>query len=221
MKTTSVIGIIAIISISIFLFWYYGGMNNNDVDNLKNELRSGNFKAYSSIADIPKETYTKPEFYTSYEMFKNRTDKNQFGTYGYGAYPGEVSYNVTGLKAGQYIDAYTFVHSSYDVGNYQGLRLSLKSPNDGLFNTSVEPSEILLEPLSLDAPETTPNWTYRIKMRISTKKDIPDGKYVFKLNVGSPSPEKEREYHNLTDKYIRAGMIQPGKFFDLVLYTYK
>lgn len=212
------IGIIAIISISIFLL-YYGGMSNNqqNIEKLKNELESGNYKAYTTISDISTEIYKNPEFYPSYEMYKNKNIKTQSGTYGYGAYPGEVSYNVTGLKADQYIDAYTFVHSSFDVGNYQGMNLSLISPDKRLFETSIEPSEILLSPLSIESPETTPNWTYRIKMTITTKMDIPDGQYIFRLNAGPPSPEKENEYYNMTDKYVGAGMIQASKFFDLIL----
>lgn len=220
MKRSEMIGIIAIISIFIFLILYYGGIknnNDNDFKNLKNEIESGNYKAYSTIPDIPKEIYIKPEFYPSYDIFINKKDKSQSGTYGYGAYPAEVAYNATKLNAGQYFDAYTFVHSSFDVGNFQGINLSLISPDNRLFDTSLEPSEILLSPVSVGSPETSPNWTYMIKMRITTKEDIPDGRYVFRLKAGSSSPEKENEYYNLTDKYVGAGMIQPSKFFDIVL----
>jgi len=223
MKTRSMIGIIVIISISIFLLYYYGGFSNNnsnDLENLKTGLQSGNYNVYTTIADIPEESYKKPDFYPSYESFKDKKDRSQTGTYGYGAYPAEVSYNVTGLKAGQYIDVYTFVHSSYDVGNYQGMRLSLSSPGGGLFEAETEPSDILLSPLSIDSPQTS-NWTYRIKMTIIAKKDIPEGKYVFKLKADPPSIETQMEYMNMTSNYTNVGMIQPGKFFDFVLNAYK
>ncbi len=213
------VGIIAIISISIFLFSYILTHSNDDLEKLKKEFQSGNYETYTKIADIPEKYYTKPDFYPSYDAYKNRKGISQSGSYGYGAYPSEVSYNVTGFKAGQYLDAYTFVHSSFDVGNYQGIRLSLKSPDDGLFETITEPSDILLSPLSLKSPETTPNWTYRIKMRITAKKDVPEGRYVFKLNAGPPSPEKQTEYSKMVNNYTSGGFIQPGKFFDFVLYA--
>ncbi|VVB84856.1 Uncharacterised protein [uncultured archaeon] len=221
MRKGMMVGIIVIISISIFLFAYIITHSNDNFEKQKEDFQSGNYKTYANIADIPEEYYTRPDFYPSYDTYKNKTDKSQPGAYGYGAYPSEVSYNVTGFKAGQYLDVYTFVHSSYDVGNYQGIRLSLKSPANELFETYTEPSDILLSPLSLKSPETTPNWTYRIKMRIIAKKDVPEGRYVFKLSAGQPSAEKQTEYYNMVSNYTSGGLIQPGKFFDFVLYAYK
>lgn len=223
------IGAIIIASIYIFLYLSYndfGIKKDNYIDKpgnfeaLKRDLQSGNSVAYTNIANISPEYYRRPEFYPMYETYLKNKDKKQTGTYGYGAYPGEVSYNVTGFKAGQYMDVYTFVLSSYDVGNYQGLNLSLKSPEDQLFETYTDPSDILLSPISSESPETT-NWTYRVKMRVIAKKDVPEGRYVFKLNAGQPSPEKQTEYSKMVKNYTNVGMVQPGKFFDFVLYAYK
>ncbi len=197
-----------------------GDKGLGDFDKVKREFQSGSYLTYKNITDIPEEYYRRPDFYPSYGKFKNKVN-NQPGAYGYGAYPSEVSYNVSGLKAGQYLDVYTFVHSSYDAGNNQGLRLSLESFDTDLFETYTEPSDILLSHLSLDSPKTTPNWTYRIKMRITAKKNIPEGRYMFKLKAYPPSLEKEKEYQNITEKYTSIGFIQPGKFFDFVLYAYK
>lgn len=210
------IGIIFIISISIFLILFVLFDINDNYFKKPEDLQS-----YTDFADIPQKIYIKPEFYPSYEIYKQSKDKNNAGSYGYGAYPGEISYNVTGFKAGQYLDVYTFVHSAYNVNNYQGLNLSLTSPDNKLFDTYTNPSDILLSPVSLESPETTPNWTFKIKMRIITKKDVPEGRYVFKLNAGQPAPEKELEYSNMVSNYTSGGMIQPGKFFDFVLYAYK
>lgn len=221
MRKSLAIGIIVIISISIFLLSYIITHTNDNFENLKNEFQSGNYETYTKIADIPEEYYRRPDFYPSYDEYKNKKNKNQSGSYGYGAYPSEVSYNVTGFKVGKYLDVYTFVHSSYDVGNYQGMKLSLRSPDNELFETYTEPSEVLLSPLSLESPENSPNWTYRIKMRIISKKDIPEGRYVFKLSAGQPSPEKQIEYSKMHSNYVSVGMIQPGKFFDFVLYARK
>ncbi len=221
MRKDIMVGIIVIISTSIFLLSYMLTHSNDDFEKIKKDFQSGNYETYTKIADIPEKYYTRPDFYPSYDAYKDRKDISQSGAYGYGAYPSEVSYNVTGFKAGQYLDIYTFVHSSYDVGNYQGIRLSLESSANELFETYTEPSDILLSPLSLKSPETTPNWTYRIKMRITTKKDIPEGQYVFKLNAGSPSPEKQTVYSKMVKNYTSEGFIQPGKFFDFVLYAKK
>ena len=223
------IGVIIITSIYIFVYLLTGsyGINKdnkteklNDFEALKKDFQSGNHATYTNISSIPEEYYRKPEFYPTYEAYLKNKDKKQTGTYGYGAYPGEISYNVTGFKAGQHIDVYTFVLSSYDVGNYQGLNLSLKSSDDQLFETYTDPSDILLSPIPSESPETA-NWTYRIKMRIIAKKDIQEGRYVFRLNAGQPSPEKQAEYSKMVKNYVTVGMVQPGKFFDFVLYAYK
>ncbi len=217
--------IVIAIVIAIILFFTVGlnsdnnakNPGNRDFETIKKDIQSN----YLDIPKIPKEYYIRLEFYPNYDAYKNKINKNQTASYGYGAYPGEVSYNAKGFKADQYLDVYTFVHSSPDVGNYQGLGLSLKSPDNELFETFTDPSDILLSPVSLESPETTPNWTYRIKMRIVAKKDIPEGRYVFKLSAGQPSPEKQIEFTNTVNKYISGGgMIQPGKFFDFVLYAY-
>lgn len=217
--------IVIAIAITIVLFFTVGLNSDNNVKNpgnpdletIKKDIQSN----YLDISKISKEYYIRPEFYPNYDVYKNKTNRNQTASYGYGAYPGEVSYNAKGFKAEQYLDVYTFVHSSLDVGNFQGLGLSLKSPDDELFETFTDPSDILLSPVSLESPETTPNWTYRIKMRIVAKKDIPKGRYVFKLSAGQPSPEKQMEFSNMVNKYASGGnMVQPEKFFDFVLYAY-
>ena len=228
MKKYLVIGII-MISIAFFLILngIDGSMKTNTSGISSSELNfvskgiNYNNITYTNISDIPEEYYKRPEFYPSYKTYIDQTDKKQTASYGYGAYPGEISYNVKALKASQYVDVYTFVHSSYSVGNYQGLKLSLKSPDEELFETITEPSDILLSPLFLESQNISNNWTYRIKMKIVARKDIPDGRYVFKLSAGQPSSEKQREYMNMATNYTSVGMIQPGKFFDFVIYAYR
>lgn len=187
--------------------------DNKSLDDVKKEFESN----YSILRNIPKKFYMTPEFYPNF-------DRNHIirGILGYGAHPGEVSYNATSFKAGQYLDIYTLVLSSYGVYSHQGLGLALQSPDNDLFTTTVEPSDILLYPLNLTDPMST-NWVYKIKITITAKKDIPDGRYVFKLIAKMPSPEKSKEFvskMNSTDRYVDGAMIQTENFFDFILYAY-
>ena len=222
---------IGIILISISLFFILAtndnsikvntsGLSPSELSKISKGINFNNI-TYTNISDIPEEYYNNPEFYPSYKNYKNFTEIKQADAYGYGAYPGEISYNVKGLKAGQSVDVFTFVLTSNRVANYQGLKLSFISPDEGLFETNTEPSDILLSPFINESGEISQNWTYRIRMRIMAKKDIPEGRYVFKLVAGQPSAQMQNEYQNLTDKYTNIGMIQPGKFFDFVMYAYK
>lgn len=213
MKKSLMIGII-IISISIFLLSY-----GDNFEKTKKEFQSGDPELYYNLSKIPKDYYLNPEFYKSYDRYKSV--KEQTGTYGYGALPSKLGYNVTGLKSGQYIDTYTFVLSSYDVGNYQGLELNLSPPNGELFETYTNPSNILLHTVILGDPKKQSDWVYRIQMIITAKKDIPKGEYTFRLIPGMPSIEKQEEFQNITKNlngtYVNIGPIRPSEFFDFIL----
>lgn len=228
-------GIVVIISI-LFLFvindsndndYVYNDSNNDILDN-KLEMVKYDFKNnYSNITNIPKEYYTRPEFYYSQDMISKFKGQTQGATYGYGAYPGDVSYNSSNIKKGQYFDIYTFVHSDQGVITYQGLGLTLISPNDQLFETYVEPSDILLYPVNMNDTkndtEKNQNWTYLVAMKIITKENIPKGKYEFRLETVSSSQEKRNEYYNITQnatvRYVEVSPFQPSKFFDFILYV--
>lgn len=215
--STTIILFVIIISISIFLS--YMSTNDSDFEKIKGEFQSGDLESYRNASNIPREYYLKPEFYPSYNVYKDIEE--QKGTYGYGAYPDSVFYTVNKFDANRYIDIYTFVHSSYDVGNYQGMELNLISPNDTLFETGINPTDILLHPIILGDPEKQSSWSYRIQMIITSKIDIPKGEYIFSLTAGSPSLEKQKEFQNITQsmngKYINIGPIRPTDFFDFVL----
>lgn len=228
------VGIVTVVAISIIFFVCIpkSGIDTNQQSFERDELDNKGFEEvkkefqsdYMVISKIPKKYYTRPEFYPNYETYKNQTIKGQFG---YGAYPGEVTYNFNGLTKDQYIDVYTFVISSFGVYTYQGMKLILKSPDDSLFETYVEPSDILLLPLNMTEQAVGQedgefSWAYRIKMKIATKKDIPEGKYIFKLRAGAPSNEKRQEYLNITNNtmYVDGGIFQTEKFFDFMLYSY-
>lgn len=203
MKNLRAIGSIGIAIAILILFVLLSASNKelDDFNKTKQEFQSGN---YSKIFDISKEYYTRADFYPL-------SFGEQKATYGYGAYPGEVRADITGFTTGNKFDSYTFIHSSPSVYSYQGIKLVMLSPNDDLFDINVEPSDILLSPAPLD------NWTYKIKVTIGSKKDVPNGEYIFKLKVGDPSPEKEMTYRNISGKYVSISPIQQDKFFDIIL----
>jgi len=202
-------GIAAVILLLAFLILLKGGNDESSDWN------------YSNILNISKEHYTRPDFYypkDRYERYWNK-DFKKYGRFGYGAYPGEVSYNVYNFRHGQYLNVYTFVHSSYEVYTYQGMRLSFKPQDTELFETYTEPSEILLYPAPERMSEPKENWTYLVKMTVIAKKDIPEGRYVFNLEADIPSEDKRIEYSNFRD-YVDGGIFKAEKFFNFVLYAY-
>lgn len=221
-KVPHMIGIIFIISIIIFLiigvYKEKEIASQNGFENTKKEFESGN---YTKIFDIPEIYYRNPKFYPFYDDYVglNKTGK---AIYGYGAYPGKASGNIETLNNSDYINIYTLILTSYDVISFQGIGLSLTTPNKELFDTYVEPSDILLLPIS-DNSTGNLSWVYKIKMTIIAKKDIPKGEYIFKLKARDPSLDNDSRFYNISkeynmsDKYMTTGMIEPSKFFDFIL----
>lgn len=222
MKIYDVIGIITLISIAIFIFLNsfdnsFDNRNNN-FDTVKKDFINGKY----DISKIPNDYYMRPDFYPFYEKYKNQKSANAL--YGYGAYPGSAYSEIKEYLIGEQIDIYTFVFSSYDVDSFQGLELYLKSPNDTLFDTHIDPSNILLTRISdNNITDNNISWTYKTKMSIIAKRDIPNGEYIFKLIARQPSFENDSRFYNISKeynmshKYISTGFIKPSKFFDFTL----
>jgi hypothetical protein len=216
------IGVIIIV-ISIAAIFLSSGRNviknskDTNFEKAKVEFQSGN---YSVIVDIPKDYYTNPEFYPNYNYVeRNGTRK---AIYGYGAYPSDVTYDTDNVSANQSIDIYALIFASTGVYSYQGIGLSVISPNGELFETHIDPTDILLSPKYLDnSSNVTSDWAYKLKMTVIAKKDIPKGEYIFRLKAGNPSPEKDMEYNKINGTYISGSPIQPSKLFDFMLKVNK
>lgn len=218
-KKLVIIGVTIAIPIIFFLFLNtYTKLDTVDnIHSFENTKRSFESGSYNIIINLPKEIYLKPEFYPSYNK-SNEENHSKRALYGYGAYPSEVTYDAKEFKAGQEVDVYTLVHASYDVYTYQGMKLTLDSSNNEFFETQISPSEILLFPKYLEnSSNVTSNWSYKIKITVSAKEDIPEGKYLFKLKADVPSPDKEAEFRQIDGKYVSGGFIHPLKFFDFIL----
>jgi hypothetical protein len=213
--------IIIVFSIATIFLSGVGKVKNPEgVDNFekaKIEFQSGN---YSIIFDIPKSYYTNPEFYPNYNPGERNSTRKAI--YGYGAYPSDVTYGTDNVSINQSIYIYALIFASTGVYSYQGIGLSVSSPNDELFETRIDPADILLSPKYFgNSSNVTSDWAYKLKMTIIAKKYIPKGEYIFRLKAGNPSPEKDLEYNKVSDTYISGSPIQPSKLFDFVLKVNK
>jgi hypothetical protein len=209
--------IIIVISIAAIFLSYRGPVKNlesiDSFEKAKIAFQSGN---YSVIVDIPKDYYNNPAFYPNYNS-DERNDTRK-AIYGYGAYPSDVTYGTDNVSANQSIDIYVLIFASTGVYSYQGIGLSISSPNDELFEAHIDPIDILLSPKYLgNSSNITSDWAYKLKMTVIAKKDIPKGEYIFRLKAGNPSPEKDAEYNKVNGTYISGSPIQPSKLFDFML----
>lgn len=209
-----VVGIIIMVSIAIFSSGINPEKNNIDsFEKAKKEFQSGN---YNIIVNLSKDYYTNPGFYPNYNS--NERNETRKAIYGYGAYPSEVTYSADNVSVNQNMDVYMLMFSSTGVYSYQGIGLSVSSPDGQLFETHIEPNNILLSPKYLgNSSNITADWVYKLKLTVVAKKSIPKGEYVFSLKAGNPSPEKDLEYSKVSGMYISGSPIQPSKLFDFVL----
>ena len=176
--------------------------NNNklpdDFIQVKRDIEKG---ITYDLCDISSNHYLQPEFYPSYETFKLKEhDYSRWGVHGFGAYPGSVGYSINNMNEGQTVSVCTFIHASFGVETFQGMKLSIISNSPELFSAVVEPTEFLLYPAF---PDTSKNdkWAKKIKITIKAKEDIPAGSYDFQLKTISPGNTKDIEYREEMKQY--------------------
>lgn len=143
----------------------------------------------TDLNHISEHVYKQPELYPTWESnglqwFQNH-DYSRWGVHGYGFFPGELSYSVTNMTAGDTIDIYSFLHTSWGIETWQGLKLN-PVYNSDYFNVAITPSDVLLEPTF---PKFYTNWSQKITMKITAKELIPAGTYDFSITFSSPSNE--------------------------------
>jgi hypothetical protein len=137
--------------------------------------------------------YKQPEFYPSWKQcttwFTNH-DNTRWGVHGFGAYPAERDISVINMSTGNSFDTFTFFKTSCGIETWQGLHISI-SHNTSLFDVTVSPNEILLEPTY---PKFYTNWTYFLNIRVTALKKIPAGDYDLSMDISNPSKYNDNKW---------------------------
>lgn len=169
---------------------------------IKRDLYGNQIKDLSKISDS---VYKQPEFYPTWERngrsWFTEHDYSRWGVHGWGIFPSEISYSISNMSAGDTMEIYSFLHTSWGIETWQGLKIIPKY-NTTYFNVQTVPEEILLEPTF---PKFYYNWTQRLSLNITAKQKIPAGTYSFSFNVISPSDKKNEEWvWDVLDKYTNS-----------------
>jgi hypothetical protein len=141
----------------------------------------------TDLSNISENIYKQPELYPTWEAngqkwFTNH-DYSRWGVHGYGLFPGELSYTVSNMTSGDTVNVYSFLHTSWGIETWQGLKL-IPEYNNNIFDVSLTPDEVLLEPTF---PKFYSNWSQKINMLITAKRPVPQGDYQFSISFTTPS----------------------------------
>jgi hypothetical protein len=179
----------------------------------KRDIQRGVFYDFENLT---KDYYLQPDFYPSYTI-NSPHDYTRWGVHGYGAFPGEISYNINNFKKGQYIDLYTFIKTGDDIETFQGMKFAIdiinnmtyKNPNQNfsgqnfndLFDVYISPNTVMFTPTfpvrseySID--NRTYDWAYKLKITIVAKSEIHTGSYEFKLKALPPEEDIQKLYYS-------------------------
>lgn len=187
---------------------------------IKRDIQRGIFY---SLENLSKDYYLQPDFYPSYKSNSNNSqhDYTRWGVHGYGAYPGEVSYNIKNFKKDQYVNVYTFVKASENIETFQGIKFDFDiiygnktKQNSSLFDIIIDPNTVMFTPTFPIRSEYTIGsrkyeWVYKLKVTIVAKVDIPTGIYEFKLNALPPDDNIQRLYYEDIQKINQKWYICP------------
>lgn len=175
---------------------------------IKRDVQKGIFYG---LENLSKDYYLQPDFYPSYKSDSNNSqhDYTRWGVHGYGAYPGEISYNVNNFKKDQYINIYTFVKASENIETFQGMKFDFdiiydnkaKQNSSQLFDIVIDPDTVMFTPTFPIRSEYTVGlrnyeWAYKLKVTIVAKADISPGRYEFKLKSLPPDDDIQKVYYD-------------------------
>src|SRR3990172_1629570 len=168
-----------------------------DFVQIKRDMQRGIFYDFDNLT---KDYYLQPDFYPSY-LQKGQHDYGRWGVHGYGAFPGEASYNINNFKKDQYVNFYTFITAGENIETFQGMSFDVDGQNLSLFEFNFSPKSILLTPTFPDRSEYTVNnrtydWAYKLKITLIAKSDIPHGVYRFKLKTLAPDESVQKLYYS-------------------------
>ncbi|MBD3260058.1 hypothetical protein GF371_05540 [Candidatus Woesearchaeota archaeon] len=169
----------------------------------------------ADLENLEPRYWLQPEFFPEFEkigvplLLDAPTDR--WGAYGISSYPGD---SIANIVAGDTLDLYFFIKSSYLVETYQGVHLVPKFPQnaeipegvtfpDGTkevlnpedvedyFDIEISPNPFILEP---NFPIYQVNGTRKIQVKITPREDTPLGNYVIAFDTGEVPEEKEQEW---------------------------
>lgn len=145
--------------------------------------------------DVPEEYWKQPEFYSSWEIAKEKfydnPDYSRWGLHGYGIYPNKVGYTVKNMNPGDSFELCLYFYNGFGIWAWKGFSFAPSLGNyDEYFNMEFTPNEVLVDPT---APVFGENWVHKIKVKVTAKKEIPSGNYDIGFNVASPSKEFSRQ----------------------------
>lgn len=170
----------------------------------------------TDLENLEPEYWMQPEFFPYFEEIGLELLQNppegRWGAYGIATYPGD---SVSTIVAGESLNMYFFIKSSYLVETYQGINFEILFPEtaeitsgvelpDGsksveqdsdearnYFQVEVDPNPFVLEP---NFPIYNLNGTRKIKVSITAKEDTPEGNYVVALDTSDVPEEYEQEW---------------------------
>ena len=166
---------------------------------LKRDIYDGQIKDLNRISDS---VYKQPELYPTWESngqkWFTEHDYSRWGVHGYGFFPGELSYTVSNMTEGDTVNVYSFLHASWGIETWQGLKLIPEYDND-YFDVSITPNELMLEPTF---PKFYQNWSQKVNMLITAKQAVPAGTYTFSIQFTKPSNANSDKWNwEALDKY--------------------
>lgn len=244
MKIVFILIILAILTIGIVVFNIYdeksgqqlGDMSIYDKnqkisdqkipkpDNFIQIRRDVQKGVFYDLENLSKEYYLQPDFYPSYKANSSGHDYTRWGVHGYGAYPGEISYNIKDFEKGQYVSIFTFVKASEDIETFQGMKFNYDISynqnagdqyNDGLFDVYVNPNTVMFSPTFPERSEYVIgpriyDWAYKLETTIVAKSSIPPGIYKFKLETSPPDDAIQKLYYEDIQKINQVWYKCPG-----------
>lgn len=182
---------------------------------------------------IGEEYWKQPEFYPNFipggvNLMLNPPE-NRMGIQGYGSFPSE---GIVDANPGDTIRTCTFVHTSWFISTYQGLKLVSVYMNDAefsenffsdntriayqdaeenqnYFDIEIEPYQFLLEPTW---GYFYNGWTKKVDVVVHVSPSTPPGKYIVGIGVTAPDPDQAEEWlWEYKTIYVNAGAFGIGR----------
>ncbi len=120
---------------------------------------------------------------------------DRIGIIGLGFYPAEQKIST----GGQEIRTAVFLHASWLVQTYQGLKIKAEYDEE-VFDVILEPENVVLAPAY---PLFENNWTMKINIVVEQKKSIQKGSYDVKITLSAPDKEQSKAWAKIYgNKYI-------------------